>query len=215
MTWDGKETVIPHFTESIISYALPKPEIALTIPIHPVHPSDDYSLLAATASQNVTGNPSRRLPEFYYRKFYVDCSSDFLLGDEIVTLGFTAIINSMDTPPLIQGTYSHVGHQNGVRDQDDEDYWKELREFFKNGEFPSRLVTDKARIHFRKRAHRFFLQNNQLWLAPKKNSDRLPRKVIEEQPKRQELLTVAHNECGHRGQDATYRCQRLDSFYTM
>ncbi|KAJ3780293.1 hypothetical protein GGU10DRAFT_279641, partial [Lentinula aff. detonsa] len=110
----------------------------------------------------------------------------------------------MDTPPLAQKAYSHVGHKNGVRDQDDEDYWKELQEFFKNGEFPSGLVTDKARIHFRKRAHRFFLQHNQLWLAPKKNPDRLPRKVIEEQSRRQELIAAAHNKCGHRGRDATY-----------
>ncbi|KAJ3740282.1 hypothetical protein DFH05DRAFT_1370746, partial [Lentinula detonsa] len=97
-----------------------------------------------------------------------------------------------------------VGHQNGVRDQDDDSYWKELRDFFESGEFPSRLGTDKARLRFRKRSQRFFLQHNRLWLAPKKSTDRLPRKVIEDRSKRPELIASAHNKCGHRGRDATY-----------
>ncbi|KAJ3780172.1 hypothetical protein GGU10DRAFT_249993, partial [Lentinula aff. detonsa] len=97
-----------------------------------------------------------------------------------------------------------IGHKNGTRDKEDLSYWKELRVFLGTGEYPSRLNNDKARLRFRKRARRFFLQDGRIWLAPKLNSDRLPRLVIELMEKRKYLIARAHNEVGHRGQDATY-----------
>lgn len=188
------------------------PDFATSIPSAPVHPMDGYSLFAATASRNVEGNPPRQLPEFYYRKSTVMCFSDFRLGDELVTLEFIVRIDPEDTPPLPRGALTYVGHQNGTKDQDDQSYWAELRTFFKSGQFPARLVTEKDMLRFRKRSQRFFLQDERLWLAPKKNSGRLPRLVIENLKKRMDLMAAAHNECGHRGRDATYR-HLADRFY--
>lgn len=105
-----------------------------------------------------------------------------------------------------------LGHRRGTRDQENPSDWIELETFLKTGQYPLSIVTEKAMLRYRKRSQRFFLQEDRLWLAPKIKSGRLPRLVITDLAKRQYLIARAHNECGHRGQDATYQHMH-DRFY--
>lgn len=177
-----------------------------------VSPSHHSSFSCAVACWNVLQNPCRRLPEFHVRSHPVKSFSEFSFGDELVTLEFTAQVNSMSTPPLDNEALVGVGHKFSTQDQDDLDYWKELCIFFETGEYPCHLVTEREMLRFHKRSRQFFLQDNRLWLAPKISSDKLPRLVIESAPKHMDLMATAHNECGHRGRDATYQ-HLLDRFY--
>ncbi|KAJ3779717.1 hypothetical protein GGU10DRAFT_280381, partial [Lentinula aff. detonsa] len=185
--------------------SLELPDFQHAIAQTPVHPSDLGSFFAATASRNTSENPTRRLPEFHQRKTSVVCTSNYLFGDEEVTFEYIAHTNAFETFPLsLEELQSREGHKFGTKDRDDSSFWAELRDFFSNGRYPARLLTDKERLRFKKRSRRFFLQDRRLWLAPRTNSDRLPQLVIEEAGKRQELLATAHNEIGHRGRDAVY-----------
>lgn len=138
--------------------------------------------------------------------------SEFLLGDEFITLEFTTYIGIENKIPLPKEALSYSGHRNGTRDKEDSSLWVELREFFTSGKYPPRLSTEKEMIRFRKRSRRFFLQDSRLWLAPKLSSECLPRLVVKDSVKRMDLMAKAHNECGHRGRDATYR-HLSDRFY--
>lgn len=130
----------------------------------------------------------------------------------MVTLKFVARLDASVTLPLSHQALVQVGHANGTRDLDDVSYWLDLRKYFETGKYPERLNTEKQILRFRKRSQRFFLQDSRLWLGPKKKSDRLPRLVIEDLEKRKSLMAQAHNECGHRGRDATFR-HLSDRFY--
>lgn len=209
-SWNGRASQVPLLHDSEISLDLP--DFSTSLPSLPVYPCDEYSVLAATASRSTDSNPPRRLPEFYYRSLPVKCSLEFLFGGELITLEFTAHIGSSQSPPLSPEHLSQTGHRNGIKDQDGVSYWKELRIFLKTGQYPGHLVTEKDMLRFRKRSQRFFLQEDHLWLAPKTKPDRLPRLVIIDPEKRQYLIARAHNECGHRGRDATYR-HLCDRFY--
>ncbi|KAJ3963425.1 hypothetical protein EV361DRAFT_957065 [Lentinula raphanica] len=48
----------------------------------PFHSSDDYSFMSATASRQIESNPSRRLPEFYYRSYMHDSISTASSSDK-------------------------------------------------------------------------------------------------------------------------------------
>jgi hypothetical protein len=90
--------------------------------------------------------------------------------------------------------------------------WEELRKFLSTGNYPARLLSDRDKLQFSKRARRYLLHQDRLWLAPRKGTDRLPRLIIEDLSKRGTLMAEAHNECGHRGRDAVYS-QLRDRFY--
>lgn len=122
----------------------------------------------------------------------------------------TAVPNDIDNNlSLLPAT---VGHQFGTRDQDDGQYWLELRLFLASGTFPNCLLTDPDRLAFLRRSRRFFLHNDRLWLAPRRKSSAPPRLVIELIERRNELMLEAHLSAGHRGRDATYKLL-LDRYY--
>jgi hypothetical protein len=110
----------------------------------------------------------------------------------------------MQSIPLEDLATSFTGHSHGKRDMETPEMWQELRQFLATGIYPSRLVSDKDKLLFAKRARRYLLCRGRLWLAPKKTKDHLPRLVIEDLNKRGTLMAEAHNECGHRGRDAVY-----------
>ncbi|KAF8182714.1 hypothetical protein BJ912DRAFT_825135, partial [Pholiota molesta] len=100
---------------------------------------------------------------------------------------------------------SCIGHKFGSEDPDSPEMWKELRNFYQTGSLPDLCLTDtKEKEKFLKRANRFFLSEERIWLKPKKSSSAPPRLVIEDPQRRQELLIQVHDECGHRGRDPTY-----------
>jgi hypothetical protein len=154
----------------------------------------------------------RKLPEFYVRKTAIATTEEFMLGDEMISLEFISVDAFSQSIPLAALAHTSVGHKHGLRDEDSPQLWIDLRRFLLNGEYPAHCNTDKDKVRFLKRSRRFILHKDRLWLAPKQNSDALPRLVIEERLKRGELLARAHIEGGHRGRDALYS-QLRDRFY--
>jgi hypothetical protein len=146
------------------------------------------------------------------RKSFEGVTEEFLLGDELVSFEFIRTVAHAQSIPLANLANANVGHQHKRRDEDSDELWAELRKFLATGEYPTRCNTDKSRVSFIKRARRYILHQDRLWLAPKRKSSALPRLVIENRAKRGELMARAHNDCGHRGRDAVY-AQLRDRFY--
>ncbi|KAJ3845601.1 hypothetical protein EV368DRAFT_90481 [Lentinula lateritia] len=87
-SWKSSNQCVSLLSSSVQNKVLP--DFSCSIPSVPFHSSDTYSLFAATASQSLDSNPPRRLSELYYRSLPVKSSSEFLSGDELVTLEFIA-----------------------------------------------------------------------------------------------------------------------------
>ncbi|KAJ6509575.1 hypothetical protein DFH09DRAFT_839545, partial [Mycena vulgaris] len=125
-------------------------------------------------------------------------------GDEFISLECVSTEVLVESIPLAEFESAAATHRHKTRDDDSPELWNELRDFLKSGTYPLRLTTDREKLSFLKRARRYLLHQDRLWLAPRKNSNVLPALVIEEVPKRGSLMAQAHNECGHRGRDAVY-----------
>ena len=96
-----------------------------------------------------------------------------------------------------------IGHKFGTKDEDGEDFWKEINDFLRKEILPERcLKDDKERKKFLRKCERYFINDDRLWLKGKKGA--LPRLVILDTNRRKELLLAAHDHCGHRGRDPTY-----------
>ncbi|KAJ3489617.1 hypothetical protein NLJ89_g11516 [Agrocybe chaxingu] len=109
-----------------------------------------------------------------------------------------------DKVDAIRTAISCIGHTFGNKDQDGDGYWSEIKDYLALGRVPASLVGDATkRKAFIKRCGRFFWKDNRIWTKPK--IDHLARLVVVEQQRRRELLKEAHDHCGHRGRDATYK----------
>ena len=88
--------------------------------------------------------------------------------------------------------------------------WHGLARFLISGELPLNALSDtSSRRRFLSLASRFFVENDRLWRTSR---NKVPLLVVVEPARRRELITAAHNDCGHRGRDATYRLL-ADRFY--
>ena len=88
--------------------------------------------------------------------------------------------------------------------------WHSLAHFLTSGELPLNALADPtSRRKFLSLASRFFVDNDRLWRVSKCN---VPQLVVVDPRRRRELIAAAHNDCGHRGRDATYRLL-ADRFY--
>ena len=141
--------------------------------------------------------------EFFQRRTAVMRCEEFQFGDELISLEFVEYQVYSQSIPLDE-LRAQPGHRHGTKDRDGEEHWAELRLYLSTGRIPLAYATDRAKLRFQKRAKRFFLHNDKLWLVPKRK-DHLPRLVIEDINRRSELTALAHNECGHRGRDSTYK----------
>ncbi len=167
------------------------------------------SLLTVAALAHVRPGIDGRFPSFAPRRPTHLVTATFQLEDWSLEYDILELCSHTqhagDAPPPL-------GHRFGTKDRDDGSYWDELRTFLADDILPSRLLTDSERLAFQRRARRFFLLNNRLWLAPRRSSSAPPRLVIEDQKRRGALMLDAHLAAGHRGRDATYKLL-LDRFY--
>lgn len=102
-----------------------------------------------------------------------------------------------------------IGHKQRVRELEQPGQWAAIRNFLRDGSLPSDVVGDAQRIvRFKVRASRYLLHDNRLWRRAKP----VPRLVVEDQEQRIAHVAAAHNNCGHRGRDATFK-HLQDRFY--
>uniref|UniRef100_A0A0W0FG47 Putative polyprotein n=1 Tax=Moniliophthora roreri TaxID=221103 RepID=A0A0W0FG47_MONRR len=171
----------------------------------------DCSCLTETVEDMEAKDYIHPLPDFHVHNSSSKGTDFFLFGDEVVELKFTSYERYVQNIPHADYP-SSSGHRFGVKDQDREELFTELRKYFLEEELPGRCVTNKMKLRFRKLAHRYFLHHDRLWYALKKKSDRLPRLVIEDIVKRGEVIAEVHLQAGHKGRDATYNLL-IDRFY--
>ncbi|KAF9799040.1 hypothetical protein IEO21_10630 [Rhodonia placenta] len=94
-------------------------------------------------------------------------------------------------------------HEGRIRERDDPSMFEEIERYLQGGELPGRCVNDsRARGSFKRIASAFMHVDGRLWRVSK---GALPRLVVLNKERRREILAEAHNECGHRGRDPTYR----------
>jgi Integrase zinc binding domain len=104
---------------------------------------------------------------------------------------------------------SCIGHKFGRKDEDGEEYWKEIEDFLWLDVLPERcLMDEKERRRFLGKCGRYFIDDDRLWLKGK--NGHLPRAVILDVDGQKERIHEAHTHCGHRGRDPTYEhlCDR-------
>ena len=169
----------------------------------PIRDNLPFSLIRASILRNISQDSTQRLSEFYQCHVTTSQTVEYLLGDELIFLEFTEWETYTQSIPLNEFT-TYTGHRHGKRDADGPEHWAELRYFFSTGFVPAKYSTDHEKLRFRKKAQRFFLHNNQLWILSKQKHA-LPRLVVEDSKRRSELIAMSHTECGHKGSEPTYK----------
>ncbi|KAF8833468.1 hypothetical protein BDN67DRAFT_916932, partial [Paxillus ammoniavirescens] len=87
---------------------------------------------------------------------------------------------------------------------DQEQRLRKIQHFLETLEFPSQLSA-KDQKHLFRQSTRYFVQNNQLY---KRITGRPPLLVVFEKDKRLAIITQAHDELGHRGEQSTWQTVR-------
>ena len=88
--------------------------------------------------------------------------------------------------------------------------WHAIFQFLVSGVLPpSALIDGPSRRKFVQLSTRYMVDNDRLWRVA---TNTIPRLVVIDPARRQELVAAAHNDSGHRGRDATYRVL-ADRFY--
>lgn len=101
-------------------------------------------------------------------------------------------------------------HEFGMKNEKPEGIWADIKEYLSTLAMPRRCRTEKEQKAFIKMSKRYFLYEKKLWLNLVKG--KLLRLVVESKERQVELVAEAHNEAGHRGQDAMYKTLS-DRFY--
>ncbi|TFY61408.1 hypothetical protein EVJ58_g4516 [Rhodofomes roseus] len=210
-------------------YWLPIEEPGNMSPFHP-------SLLRNEDDASYIGN------EFMVRSVAREQVADYLLGSELVTLEYTehrpAYLSSEKKDEYERGRidlhvkkvgerYGGVGWQEGFTtwearvEETRIDYEdlppptsgrdiREIKEYLDAGTLPERCEGDPAELrNLRRRAQGFIVHDGRLWKTSRYN---VPRLVVLDEGRRRELIAEAHNDCGHRGRDPTYK-KLADRYY--
>jgi hypothetical protein len=119
-----------------------------------------------------------------------------------------------------RGFVAAVGHRFGKLDEDTPEMWQEIRAYARNGELPERFkgmgAKNKEVLRFIRRASQFFFLRELPDVLFKHKFrhgvQQQPIRVIDDPAKRMAYIAGAHNECGHRGRDATYH-RLSEGFY--
>ncbi|EKM51438.1 uncharacterized protein PHACADRAFT_50398, partial [Phanerochaete carnosa HHB-10118-sp] len=95
-----------------------------------------------------------------------------------------------------------IAHVHAVKDEDSPEFWHEITEYLARGVRPVRLQeSSQAMRAFLSKTEHFMWKDDRIWRLAK---SRLPRLVVMDAARREELVAEAHGVCGHRGRDATY-----------
>ena len=118
-----------------------------------------------------------------------------------------------DLPPLDEIYLSCAMHAHGKQFDEYDGLWEDVIGWLKTNERPERLKDDdKGYKAFVKRYRTYFIYESEagdmLFMA---QGTKLPKRVIIDKKRREELVAAAHNRCGHRGRDATW--QHLNDRY--
>ena len=102
-------------------------------------------------------------------------------------------------------------HEHHVLDPNDGDlYWQNIISYLTTSQIPPSIPkTRQKRKSFIQTVRRYFLAEDVLWRRTKDGV--LPRRVIQDVNRREELIRQAHEESGHRGRDPTHK--KLVDFY--
>jgi hypothetical protein len=95
-------------------------------------------------------------------------------------------------------------HPHHVLDEEGDSYWENIIKYLQTLQVPKTITNRKS---FIETVRKFFISDGFLW----RRSKDLPRRVIMDLTKREELIRQAHDESGHRGRDPTYK--KLAEFY--
>lgn len=80
---------------------------------------------------------------------------------------------------------------------------RDVRSYFQTGKFPEGAESQpKTKRAFLRKARRFIWLDNRLWLV---SISRTPKMVVFEIGDRKIIMSMAHNETGHRGRDVTFK----------
>ncbi|KIK51894.1 hypothetical protein GYMLUDRAFT_64574 [Collybiopsis luxurians FD-317 M1] len=161
---------------------------------------EEFKFFVTSSLRVVYSLALRHLNEFVREKT-TDEVATFLTGDEEVELEYSGY--KMELSPVDQ--YQTLpAHKHKTLDNNGEEFWGEIQSYLKEGTLPLQIKTNKQCIMFIKCVQHFFIRDRKLWLTLRKGDLNLPHLVVESEGKQQELITLAHNETGHQGQDATY-----------
>jgi hypothetical protein len=103
-----------------------------------------------------------------------------------------------------------MGHKFRKKDDESPVLWEELLLYLHDNVLPPRCANNTETKKFLKQAQQFIHHDNRLWKLGEKG--KVPRLMVTDIARRQSLIAEAHNEVGHRGQDATYK-HLWDRFY--
>jgi hypothetical protein len=151
-------------------------------------------------------NPSRS-PNNAWNNFMVIA----VPGRKKKTKVLDSLASTKVKPELADNNKEDQGHQGNlslhphhVLDDERDGYWEDILEYLQKMKIPNSV---KNRKSFIQTTRKYFVMENALW----RRTNDLPRRVILDKTKREELIQKAHDESGHRGRDPTYK--KLSEFY--
>lgn len=135
---------------------------------------------------------------------------DYDLGGEQISLTYVEYHRDLKRPEREQRAVSagergerKKTHMYQTLEEDGPGLFEGIQDYLESGNIPTEAAKEKSsRRGFIRRADGFFVHHGRLW---KKMAGRLPRLVVEEQAQRVRIIAQAHNDCGHRGRDPTYK----------
>lgn len=159
------------------------------------------------------GSEVSELPYVEYRWAYAVDQDE---GFDVASDGF--MTNRLNMPDVAETTRDEVrciGHEHGIKFDEYEGVWDDVMYWLRTGERPERFLggsspgerIDRSAAYkrFARRFRTYFIQETAdgeiLFRA---QGSRLPQRVIVIKDRRKSLIAAAHNNCGHRGRDATF-----------
>lgn len=116
-----------------------------------------------------------------------------------------------DPPVLKEREYvSCIGHTHGTKFDEREGLWEDVAHWLKTGERPAFYDdsddNDRRYKQFAKRFSGYFIHEAAgEELLFRARGTKLPARVIVDKERRKVLIASAHNDCGHRGRDQTFK----------
>ena len=113
-------------------------------------------------------------------------------------------------PPRSWADIRCATHEHKIANSITTGGFAELLEYLEAGTLPERYAADLSGARaFKRRAQQFVAHDRRLWKVSRTG---IPRLVVLDEDRRKGIVAEAHNDCGHRGRDPTYR-KVADRYY--